>query len=248
MLLRCIKAENRKLRGAPIWLVFLVVPLISCLYGTYNFIQNSAANGGVLSANWYNLWTQHTLFYTLFFFAAMVGVYAAYLWRLEHLGHNWNTIMTVPVPPFLLFLAKFAVVAKVVLLTQIWVYALYLICGRLWARLPGYPPAEVTVWLLRGVLGSFAIIALELLVAMLVRSFAVPVLVGLAGGVSGMLFASKGWGLAWPFALMQMGMNSNKSEDTLAGALLPFLAAVTLWTGAVLAAAWLLLKKRDVRT
>ena len=70
MLLRCIRAENRKLHASPIWLVFLVVPAISCLYGTYNFLGNL----GLLDFNWYNLWTQHTLFYTLFFFCSIHGI------------------------------------------------------------------------------------------------------------------------------------------------------------------------------
>lgn len=244
MLNRCMIAKNRKLRGAPIWWVFLVVPLISSLYGTYNFLQNQ----GVLSFTWSNLWTQHTLFYTLFFFAPMVGVYAAYLWRLEHLGHNWNLIMAAPVRPLCLFIAKFAAVVKMTLLTQLWVFALYLVLGKLWAGLPGWPPAQIFLWLLRGVAGSFAIIGVELLLSMLIRSFAVPVLVGLAGGVSGMLFASRGLGLWWPYALMQMGMNSNKAEDTLAGSLLPFAASCLGWTLLCLAAAWLLLTKRDVKT
>ena len=243
MLLRCIRAENQKLHGAPIWLVFLVVPLISCLYGSYNFLQNL----GLLSFTWYNLWTQHTLFYTLFFFAPMVGVYAAYLWRLEHLGHNWNLIMAAPVPPVDLFIAKFLAVAKVTLFTQGWVFVLYVVCGKLWAGLPGWPPLQVAVWLVRGVVGSFSIIALELLIAMLIRSFAVPVLFGLAGGVSGMLMASKGFGMVWPFALMQMGMNSNKSEDVLAGSGGVFWAACLIWTGLLFAAAAALLRARDVK-
>lgn len=244
MLNRCIRAENRKLRGAPIWWVFLVVPLLSALYGTVNFLQNQ----GVLSFTWYNLWTQHTLFYALFFFAPMVGVYAAYLWRLEHLGHNWNLIMTAPVRPLCLYIAKFAAVAKMTLLTQLWVYVLYVAMGKLWAGLPGWPPVQILLWLLRGLLGSFAIIGVELLVAMVIRSFAVPVLVGLAGGVSGMLFASRGLGLYWPYALMQLGMNSNKAEDTLAGSALPFVISCLVWTALLAAAAWLFLTKRDVRS
>lgn len=244
MLLRCIRAENRKLHASPIWLVFLVVPAISCLYGTYNFLGNL----GLLDFNWYNLWTQHTLFYTLFFFAPMVGVYAAYLWRLEHRGHNWNRIMAAPVPPLDLFLAKFVAVAKLTLATQGWVFVLYLVCGKLWAKLPGWPPVEVAVWLVRGVVGSFAIIAFELLLAMVIRSFAVPVFCGLAGGVSGMLAASRGLGYVWPFALMQMGMNSNKSEDVLAGGLGAFLLACTAWCTALFALAWLLLRLRDVKS
>ena len=60
----------------------------------------------------------------------MVAVYAAYLWRLEHIGHNWNLIMAEPVPPFYLFLAKLLVVTKLVLLTQAFVFVLYWFCGR----------------------------------------------------------------------------------------------------------------------
>ena len=64
---------------------------------------------------------------------------------------------------------------------------------------------------------------------MLIRSFAVPVFIGLAGGVVGMLTASKGIGLAFPYALMQVGMNSNKSEDILAGSYGGFILASLVW-------------------
>ena len=102
MLLRCIRAENRKLRRSPIWLLFLAVPAISAVYGTFNYRMNLE----ILTHGWYDLWTQYTLFYAIFFFAPLIGVYAAYLWRLEHRGHNWNLIMTAPVRPFCLYFAK----------------------------------------------------------------------------------------------------------------------------------------------
>ena len=93
MFLRCIRAENRKLHASPIWFLFFLLPVLSAAYGTVNYLGNL----GILSVSWYALWTQHTLFYSLFFFPAMVAIYASYLWRLEHLGHNWNLIMAVPV-------------------------------------------------------------------------------------------------------------------------------------------------------
>lgn len=102
MLKRCIIAENRKLHASPIWVIFFVLPLISAGYGTFNYLQNLE----ILTERWYSLWTQHTLFYSMLFFPAMVSAYAAYLWRLEHLGHNWNLIMAAPVRPFALFAAK----------------------------------------------------------------------------------------------------------------------------------------------
>ena len=47
MLSHCIAAENRKLRGSPIWVVFFLLPVLSAAYGTFNFLQNQ----GVLRFN-----------------------------------------------------------------------------------------------------------------------------------------------------------------------------------------------------
>ena len=62
MLLRCIRAENRKLHASPIWFMFFILPIISAGYGTFNYLQNLE----ILRDGWYSLWTQHTLFYSLF--------------------------------------------------------------------------------------------------------------------------------------------------------------------------------------
>ena len=156
MLMRCIRAENRKLRRSPIWLLFLAVPASSAVYGTFNYNMNLE----ILTHGWYDLWTQYTLFYAIFFFAPLIGVYAAYLWRLEHRGHNWNLIMTAPVRPFCLYFAKFCVVTKMALLTQAWLLVLFVMGGKFGAGLAGFPPPEIVLWLLRGCFGGLAIIAL----------------------------------------------------------------------------------------
>ena len=139
MLKRCIIAENRKLHASPIWVIFFVLPLISAGYGTFNYLQNLE----ILTERWYSLWTQHTLFYSMLFFPAMVSAYAAYLWRLEHLGHNWNLIMAAPVRPFALFAAKLLVVVKLMCFTQCFVFVLYVACGRLFAGFSDWPPMIV---------------------------------------------------------------------------------------------------------
>ena len=215
MLKRCIIAENRKLHASPIWVIFFVLPLISAGYGTFNYLQNLE----ILTERWYSLWTQHTLFYSMLFFPAMVSAYAAYLWRLEHLGHNWNLIMAAPVRPFALFAAKLLVVVKLMCFTQVFVYILYLVCGRLFAGFSDWPPVSIVFYLVRGIFGGLAVAAVQLLLAMLIRSFAVPIFLGLVGGIMGMLLGSKGFSLLWPYCLMQQGMNANRSEDMLAAAM-----------------------------
>lgn len=242
MLLRCIRAENAKLRGAGIWVVFLLVPLLSGAYGTASYVYNQ----GVLRTDWDSLWSQHTLYYALFFFAPMVAIYAAYLWRLEHLGHNWTLIMSMPVPPLILFLAKLVTVFKMALLTQGWMYLLFVLFGKLWAGLPGWPTVQSAVWALRGALATIPVIALQLLLSMLIRSFALPVLLALGGGVLGFLLAANGNGLQWPYALMLMGMNANNGADLLESSVWAFFAACVVFTLLFLALAELWLRKKDV--
>ena len=243
MLNRCLRAENRKLHASPIWILFFLLPVISAGYGTFNYLQNLE----ILTDGWYSLWTQHTLFYSMLFFPAMVSAYSAYLWRLEHLGHNWNLIMAAPVPPLDLFTAKFLVVTKLALLTQGFVYLLFLFCGKVFAQLPGWPDMLLLLYLLRGTLGALAIIALQLLFSMLLRSFALPIFLGLLGGIAGMLAGSKGYALLWPYCLMQSGMNANRSADVLSGQYLPFALSCLGWLTVLFVLAAVLLRTRDVK-
>lgn len=243
MLKRCIRAENRKLHASPIWLMFLILPVISAGYGTFNYLQNLE----ILTDGWYSLWTQHTLFYSLFFYPTMVAAYAAYLWRLEHMGHNWNLIMTAPVRPMCLFTAKFAVVAKLALLTHAFVFALYVFCGKAFAHFSGWPPVELPLFLLRGAVGAMAVIAAQLVLAMVICSFAVPIFLGMIGGIVGLFVTTKGYALLWPYALMQMGMNANKQEDVLSGQYGLFALSCLFWIAAMFALAWVLLKRRNVK-
>lgn len=242
MLKRCYDAEYKKLHGAPVWIAFLIVPIFPAVLGTFNYTQNL----GILDNDWYSLWTQNTLFYSIFFFGPLVALYCSYLWRLEHMGHNWNLIMSVPVRPIDLFLAKFLVVFKVALFTQGWVWVLFFIAGKI-VGLPGFPPLTILFWLVRGAAGGCAIIALQLLLSMCIRSFAVPILIALGGSIAGMLASSGGYGLVWPYALMLMGMNANRSQDMLANDILPFAISVAAFTALFFVAANLLLTRRDVR-
>ena len=117
MVLRCLRAELMKCRRAPVWLAFLVLPLFPAVLGTFNYLGNLE----VLDAGWYSLWTQHTLFASMFFLPAQFGVFCAWQWRLEHADHNWNAALTAPVPVRALYLGK--------LLLDVGVSALAMACS-----------------------------------------------------------------------------------------------------------------------
>ena len=240
MLAVCIKTEQKKLRHSHLWLVFAVIPVIPAAMGAGNYMQNL----GLLKSEWFSLWTQVSLFYANFFYAPLIALYCAYIWRVEHLNHNWNTLMTLPVPRRDVFLAKLFLSLECTIGLQLWLWVLYLSAGKL-CGLPGLPPAQILIWLLRGSLGGLAVAALQMCLSMVIRSFAVPIALALIGSIGGLLASNGGLGLFWPYSLMLMGMNANKSEN-MVGNLAGFLAASLIFLLAFSVLGILYLKKKDV--
>ena len=245
MLKRCIQSELIKLRHSVIFPACILIPVIPAIMGTFNYLQNT----GLLTDQWYSLWTQITLFYACFFYAPLTALYSSYLWRLEHRGHNWNVFMTAPLPVSCLYLGKLTVIFVITLFTQLWVGVLFFICGK-FAGFPGGFPLTILFWLLRGTLAAVSIGALQLLLSMLIRSFSIPIAIALIGGITGMLISSTSQllGTCFPYSLMLMGMNSNKSTDTLSGDSIPFLLATVLFFLLFYSMAVIILQKKDIQT
>ncbi len=238
MLLRTLKVERIKLTRSPVWLAFLVLPILSALIGTLNYMGNIA----ILQEQWYSLWTQHTLFLCYFFMPALLGIYCSYLWRLEHLNYNWNAVMTAPVRFIDTYLAKLMTAVPMVILTEAWIAILFLICGKL-AGITAPIPSELSSWLLCGVLGGTAVCAMQLLISLVIRSFAVPVGIALIGGVIGLAALAKGYALFFPYSLLSLGMRANNPQMEFHG--LPFLLSCLTFIVAFSVAAIVYVKGRD---
>ena len=80
MLENCILCEKMKLRRSPMWIAFVLFPIVPAALGTGNYLNNLT----LLKSEWFSLWTQETLFYSNFFFAPLIAVYCGYLWRIEN--------------------------------------------------------------------------------------------------------------------------------------------------------------------
>lgn len=243
MLLICIRTEVMKLRRSFVWLTCFLIPILPSVMGTGNYLGNLE----VVGVSWYSLWTQVTLFYGFFFFAPLISIYCAFLWRVENFGHNRNVLMTAPVPLSCIFFGKLAVTALVTVITQLWVFLLFTLCGK-YCCLPGLPPVQHLFWCLRGALGGVVIAAAMLLLSMCIRSFALPIALSLVLAVIGVLFSNKGWGLYFPFSLICYGMNSNTDIDRLSGNMLPFFLSCLFYFSLFSAIAIQLLRTRDVKS
>ena len=239
MLLRSIRAELMKCRRSPVWLAFVVLPLFPAILGTVNYLGNLE----VLKSQWYSLWTQHVLFASLFFLPAQLGVFCAWQWRLEHTDHNWNSFMTAPVSVGTLYGAKLVLAAGMSLLAQGWIGVLFLLSGKLVGLTAPIPP-ELPEWLLCGAVGGVAVCGVQLLLSLVIRAFAPPVALGLLGGIAGLVVTAQGWGYAFPYSLLCIGMRANNPAMELD--LAPFLLSAAAWTAACALLSVAILRRRDV--
>lgn len=202
--MKAVKAESLKLKRSPVWLAFFALPLISAFFGTMNYKLNIE----VLKSEWYSLWSQHTLFLCYLFMPALIGTYCSYLWRLEHTHHNWNSFLTAPLPVSILYLGKLSQAVRVSVLGNLWIFLLFYICGGL-AGIQAPFPKETLEWFLCGTLGAVVICSVQLLFSLMIRSFAVPIGIALAGGIFGLYMTNHDLGMNYPYSLYCLGMRAN---------------------------------------
>jgi hypothetical protein len=241
MFFRTLKAERMKLHRSPVWLAFVLLPILPAIMGTFNYLQCV----GILKYKWYSLWTQHTIFTCFFFLPVLIGVYCSYLWRLEHMNHNWNTVMTVPVPVSYLYFSKLVIASVMVILTHIWIGVLFWISGKLCGFHTPFPP-ELIQWLLFGIVGSIVICAVQLCMSLVIRSFAVPVGIAMIGGIVGTMAFARGYGAWFPYSLLSIGMRANEARGPMQCSVQQFMmnSILFLVIGILFAVVWL--KTRDV--
>ena len=207
MLLKLFKAERMKLKRSPVWLAFLLMPVIPAAFGTANYLYQKE----VLTREWLSLWTQHTLFTDYFFLPIMLGIYCAYIMRLENANNNWNKVFTMPAGRSSVFLAKLLIAAMMLLFSMIWICALFVISGYM-AGLTNPPWLTIAQWCVFGTLGGMVTVAVQIFISMNIKSFALPIGISFAGGLSGLGFLAKNMGHIWPYSLMSYGMNSNAPQ------------------------------------
>lgn len=242
MLFKLIKAERWKLKRSPLWLAFLFMPVIPALLGTLNYM----ANIEILQSEWFSLWTQHTLFTCYFFLPIMIGIYSSYIMRQEENNRNWNKVLSMPVSRNLVFIAKLVQVFSMILFSEIWICTLFVISGKVIGLTSAIPWVKLMIWCLFGTLGGTVIAAIQLMISLFIKSFALPVGIALGGGLSGLVFLAKHLGHIWPYSLMAYGMNSNAPQELLESGYVWFVVICIVYIVLFMTISSTILSKRDI--
>ena len=242
MLFRLIRAERMKLKRSPVWIAFILMPIVPAVLGTINYLGNIE----ILKSEWYSLWTQHTIFTSYFFLPIMIGIYCAYIMRLEQSNHNWNKTLTMPVPKSEIFLAKLITVTFMILISEIWIGALLVISGKIIGMTAALPIKNIIIWCLFGSLGGMVMAAVQLVISMFIKSFAIPIGISLVGGISGLVFLAKKLGHIWPYSLMAYGMNSNSPQQMIESGYIPFVLICIVYIALFSIAGSILMSRKEL--
>lgn len=113
--------------------------------------------------------------------------------------------MTAPVPVASIFLSKLMIIGLLICVVQGILFLLYYAAGHL-LGLPRELPEELFGWLLRGWIAGLTIGTLQLALSMRLRSFAVPVGMGLCATFLGLAMYVMDLGLFFPHSLLTIGM------------------------------------------
>ena len=84
-----LAAEAIKLRRSSAWVVAVLLPLLAVITGTVNFIMNRESFEG-----WISLSSQITLFYSMMFCSLGIALLASTVWRVEHRGTSWQSLLS----------------------------------------------------------------------------------------------------------------------------------------------------------
>lgn len=190
------------------WVLLVVVILIAglnALNGATNYLRNvdTFQEQGV---TWLAVWGQGGLLWAILFFPVLITIRAASLTRMEHEEGNWQRLASYGAH-LQIYRGKLLLLAGFVLFCQ----AIFIVVVMLGSLLLGFglPPEAITAmlcWGLLGALGGMTIATIQLLVGIIVRSYATTVAIGLVASVGSLMATLGGLDALYPYAQAGVGM------------------------------------------
>lgn len=246
-----VRAEFLKLKRSLSWAVVVLLPVAIVISGAVTTL----ASGEPPADGWHTLWLRSVVFYGLFPLAVGIGILASLVWRVEHRGGNWNTLMSGPTSSLRIVVAKATVVAVLAAAMQAVLLIAVVLIGKLAFGVPGMLPGEYVAISALIVLACLPVAVLQSGLSMLMRSFAAPIAVAFLGaGASVVLLLAELSGAIFviPYALIsratQLGTGTFADTGTITpGVIASIVIATVVLTAALTAATAAVLDRRDTR-
>lgn len=207
MMWRVIQSEWIKIRKSSIWFPVILAPLLAIVIGFM-----AASHGPLLQRVNANPWNSYYLIvvtaYSLLMLPLLTGVLSSLMCRFEHLSGGWKQILAFPIPRTTIYMVKFLYVLAFVALAQC-----LMMFGVIGTGVSVLHISSAVPWtmLLRSILGGWLacipLIALQLWVSTLWKSFGAPFAVNVILTIPAVAVAhSSRFGPVYPWAQPMLAM------------------------------------------
>lgn len=249
-----ITSEFVKLKRSLSWAIVVLLPIVMVVAGSASTAVSDGFENG-----WHTLWIRSIGFYGMAVLSVGIAILASLVWRVEHRGNNWNTLMSGTLPTWKILAGKTATVSLLAAVMHLVLLATVLALGELAFDLPGYLPSEYVATSLLIIVAQVPVAAIQSSLSTFYRSFSVPVAVALVltgAGTMALLLKIRLAGFVLPHALLtqttQVGSDMTMSafsalSMTPATAILTISVAIVL-TVAIIVSTSALLDRTDARS
>jgi lantibiotic transport system permease protein len=170
MLVSILQSEWFKLRKSKIAAIVLAGPVLGLIIG----ISAEIVPEDIEINQWYITMISMNLSYGLLFLPLITGVLAGLICRYEHQAGGWKQLLALPVTRGKVFLAKYSLLMIIVLVIQLcYLCAIYAV-GLINQFSDPFPLEIVYKSILGGWVATFPLVALQLWMSIMWKSFAAP--------------------------------------------------------------------------
>ena len=211
-MLSILQSEWYKIRKSKILPIILTGPLIGMFIGLTSNFGNVEGEFN----EWYLPILSMNLTYALLFLPLITGVLASTICRYEHQAGGWKQLLALPVTRGNIFIAKYIILLILVFLIQLlYLGAIYSV-GVIKDFTDPFPLEIVWKSIIGGWVATFPLVALQLWMSILFKSFAAPFAVNVIFTLPSILAVnSERFGpfypWAQPFSMMYIG---GSTDDT----------------------------------
>ncbi|MFD2657842.1 ABC transporter permease [Gracilibacillus thailandensis] len=209
-MLAILHSEWFKLRKSKVTLILFVGPLIGLFIG----LTGNSLNVGEQMNQWYAPLFMMNFTYAILFLPLITGVLASVICRYEHQEGGWKQLLALPVTRGKVFLTKYLLLILLVLFMQIlYLGAIYAV-GTIEGFTDPFPLTIVWKSIIGGWVATMPLVALQLWLSILFKSFAAPFAVNVIFTLPTILVVnSERFGpyypWAQPFSMMYVGGNTD---------------------------------------
>ncbi|MFT3799048.1 ABC transporter permease [Microbacterium sp.] len=210
-MMTALTIERRKSKKA--WILLLVAVALVGLNAA-NGINNYLSNVDTFAAQnvtWQAVWGQAALLWGALFFPFLITMRAASLTRMEHEQGNWRRMASYGAAVSKTYRGKLGLMCGFVLFCEAVFLAVVLAsCLILGFSLTPGDIGTMFGWTLLGALGGVTIAAIQLLVGIIVRSFASTIVIGLGASILSLAITvvAPALGAIYPYALVVTGLQA----------------------------------------